>query len=254
MTVRDREHLRFYDKNVVKQGDPTLLAIEAAKTRSAHQISMELGCFRVPRVIEFDSAAGELVLEKIEGVTLNRLPNEVAYGKRRIHTGRRIGSVLATVHKQLSVSCDVIPLTESVAWDNESVTIHGDFSLHNVSLLPNGEIALFDWQTTRVHGGMATHGTYFFDVAWFMLNLFLIRCTGLRYSPSLPMASVARNFAQAYFEESGRPSTGFREYVGKVFGSTLSELRKGMTGRNRFYLACVAPFSTLFAARSTKFS
>ncbi len=255
MPPPNRPHLTFFDDVVVKTGPAVALRTEAAKTRSAFAIAERSGLFLVPNVIEFDDVQGRLVLERIPGVSVHRTMKSIAFGPCRLAFVDRIAKVLAIVHQELRIAPQhLVPLEGTVAWPNEPVVIHGDLSLHNVSLIDTGELAVFDWQTTKLYGGRATFGTYFFDVAWFMMNLFFIRIHGFRYSVSLPVTRLAQHFATSYFESSGRSRDGFEQYLRRSLSETFRVLRGTTTGRQRFYLECVIPFGRRFVSRSTQTS
>ena len=52
--------MEFIDGIARKKGDPSLLAVEAVKSRRVAEISKNCGLFYVPKVLNFDEKAGVL--------------------------------------------------------------------------------------------------------------------------------------------------------------------------------------------------
>lgn len=162
----------FRASSVVKRDDPWRIRIEVAKLRAAAQIGLESGLFTVPRVLVAESGADSYEMERIDGLVGIRRVD--ATHTRRLLLMERTGRALAAIHARLSLPVDMtIDLPKQVAGGEEgAVYLHGDFSGENVCVLASDDLVILDWQATPKLGGQATRGTPYFDLAWFIGNLY----------------------------------------------------------------------------------
>ncbi|MFQ6035803.1 MAG: hypothetical protein ACE5NM_08155, partial [Sedimentisphaerales bacterium] len=66
--------MEFIGNIAQKKASPSLLAIEATKTKLAGEIGKDSGLFYIPRVLNFDEDKGVLEFERLSGlVTLLQL-------------------------------------------------------------------------------------------------------------------------------------------------------------------------------------
>lgn len=226
------------------------MRIEAEKTARACQIARETGLFRVPTIQRFDEQESKIVFERIRGLTRRRMQYLLAYDvRKRVQIVENVGRCLAVIHDRLRLESEFkIVIDDAINWPNEQVFVHGDFDIQNVSCLPDNQIVIIDWQMTRHFGGEASYGTYYLDVAWFMMNLFFIRTRGLRYATSFPTTGLATRFARSYWQTSGRSAEDFGQYFKKFFAATIPAIRPN-NRRQRIYMSCLLPFLNRFIAR-----
>ena len=159
---------------VRKTGEPSLLAVEAAKASRAFEIGRNSGLFSVPKVIHFDDEAGALEFERLSDlVTL--LDLAVREDSRLPELLKQTGQALATVHKKLILPEDMkheLPLGW-MAPSGENVFIHGDFASINVCFHePSYELVLLDWSAAPLVGRTPTFGSRYFDILLFISSLF----------------------------------------------------------------------------------
>ena len=185
---------------VVKMGDPIRMRVEFEKTMRALEIGKVSGLFLVPRVIDFDASKGILVLERLRNIT--KIGTVLISG----HEGRllvdTIAASLAVIHDELHLPDDMhVSLPEELAFPGNDVILHGDFSVNNIfSTTERPGIVILDWQMTSMHGGNATYGTRYFDVVWFVNNLFSLLCRlNLAHRHARHASPTARRFINTYF-------------------------------------------------------
>ncbi len=232
VTKRQHGTIVFGEDTVTKTAAPHLMRIEIEKTQRALEISRRCGCFRVPRVLDFDEDAGVAVFERFHGIKAagtaihSRMHGELLAGI--------LATALAIIHRELQLPSDMVcPLPSELSSHGNDVFIHGDLSTENVCFDErDSSIVIFDWQMTGMHGGRATYGTRYFDVVWFINNL--IYRPRLRYLFGNPLASIMRKFIRTYFEEAAvrYDKDGFSHYVERFFrtkryfGRTCSSRRE----------------------------
>jgi tRNA A-37 threonylcarbamoyl transferase component Bud32 len=169
--------MEFVGNIARKTGEPTLLAVEATKTRLAHAIGKESGLFYVPKVLSFDAQAGVLELERIDGlVTIFELATRK--DARLYELLGRAGRALALVHEKL-VLPDEMKYEMPPEWIDDSgrnVFIHGDLAVCNLLFHEESDkVVILDWSAAPVLGRTPTYGSRLFDVAWFINSIFLCR-------------------------------------------------------------------------------
>ncbi|OGJ86678.1 MAG: hypothetical protein A2268_13305 [Candidatus Raymondbacteria bacterium RifOxyA12_full_50_37] len=156
---------------IIKRVDSAMLKQEVLKSNAARQIGLSSGLFYVPKVLDINELQGHIVFERILGFKSMR---ELGYEKKLSALYGKIGQSLSRIHHELSLDdTNKLCLPEELALDHNNVFIHGDFSLDNVGVNSStGEIVIIDWQMTKIHGGIATYGTRYYDIMWFVNNLF----------------------------------------------------------------------------------
>lgn len=158
--------------SIAKRDAPHGIRIEVAKLRAAAAIGEETGTFRVPRVLVAEPGADTFEMERIHGlVGIRRLRAPI---ERRLDLMDRAGRALAAIHDRLVLPDDLtIDLPLQVGGGDEGlVYLHGDFSGENVCVLGGDRLVILDWQSTPKLGALATRGTPYFDLAWFIGNLY----------------------------------------------------------------------------------
>jgi hypothetical protein len=220
---------------VTKFGDPALMRIEARKMVLAREIGMRTGRFRVPEIIDFDQATGKLVIERINGLTGFR---RVRWrGPELARRAEEAGLALAAVHAQLVLPPDMnVPIPEELDGPGPRVFLHGDYSAENVCVSDGGrgQLTIIDWSMTGMHGGYASSGTAYFDVVWFVNNLFSKPAYGYVGNPA--PGSLAKQFILAYFGDSSlHAGAEFDQYHRRFFDLKISSrmrtnswLRRGL--------------------------
>jgi len=182
---------------VVKRGAPTAIRVEAEKMSRAREIGRSCGLFLVPEVHEYDER-GVLVMERIrgiKGIRRARLPR-----LRMLALFELAGRSLAQVHKHLVLPEELrSPLPPALDQSGSQAFLHGDFSAENVCVTPDGTLVLIDWQMSPRYGSIETWGTRYFDVCWFIGNLF--RKPAYDYLLGVPTALAARTFLDGYQKE-----------------------------------------------------
>ncbi len=157
------------ENKVIKEGLPKLMKIEYEKTLQAFNIFNKSDFFCVPKILDYDQEKGRIVFERIENVLkVGRFQNLSIYG---IDTTAKIATGLANIHMNFNLPENLIePLPKELAdYDSQQVFIHGDFTGNNILFSPNdNKLYIIDWMMTKSHEGMATYGTAFWDIAWFL--------------------------------------------------------------------------------------
>ena len=157
-----------------KTGKPDTLAIEAAKTSKAFDIGNDCGLYYVPKVVNFDTKAGVLELERLNSlVTL--LDMAARKDHRIFELLKKAGQALATIHDKLVLPEQMkreLP-DEWLDSPNENVFIHGDFAGFNLCFdESSGRLVILDWNSAPLLGNAATYGSRFFDIIWFVIFIF----------------------------------------------------------------------------------
>jgi tRNA A-37 threonylcarbamoyl transferase component Bud32 len=231
-------------ERVIKFGPAEVLRIEAEKTRRAHAIGKGGGLFRVPRVLSFNPSRGELVLERLNGI--QPFQKAFSFGPRYRSSARLLGKSLAAVHARLTLPSGMkIPLPAELDGPGKKVFLHGDLSVYNVC---TGEkfppVVILDWQMTKVHGGEATYGTPFFDLIWFINNLFYR--PGLSHLNQNRVISVAEAFLEGYGDFN---QAELSVYAEKFFHYKLPSRVKNSAWRERFLLPLSHRLTRTFISR-----
>lgn len=223
------DNVEIRAEQVIKTGEPAALRIEAEKTRRAGTIGRDSRLFEAPEVLAFDQKAGILTFARVPDI---RGLRDVLRGKDG-HTElmSRLGRTLATIHERLQLPADMAgPLPQPYRLDEHEVFIHGDFSLGNIFLTQDDQLVIIDWQTTSKIGPTRTYGTRYYDVMWFVYNLFYRPLGREPYRLPIAGATLAEPFLKSYFQASagGLHSTAFTEYARQFLATqTARETRKG---------------------------
>jgi hypothetical protein len=185
---------------VTKTAAPDLLRVEVEKTSRAFVIGRDSGLFRVPEILDYDETRGQVVFERIQGIKpVIPIPNKF------VCIMEQVGRSLAAIHKMLSLPYDMaIPLPTELTVPGDEVFIHGDFNGSNVCFDKiSCSLVILDWQMTSRHGGIATFGSRYFDIIWF-INYVLWTPT-IRHFFRDPIDPIAKLFLPAYFREANIP-------------------------------------------------
>jgi aminoglycoside phosphotransferase (APT) family kinase protein len=217
--------MEFIGNIARKTGDPSLLAVEAAKTKKAGAIGRNSGLFYVPKVLNFNEQTGELDFERVRGLVTLR---EMAVRKDERLSGllRRTGEALATIHEHLALSDEMkheLP-HEWMDSSDENVFIHGDFTLRNVCFHePSGQLVILDWSAAPYLGRSGTYGSRFFDIIWFVNYIFLAVPRARLFNWDAP--NMADAFLSAYGghrpEMIGRLSRDFAPLMRRYYLKTV---------------------------------
>jgi aminoglycoside phosphotransferase (APT) family kinase protein len=144
---------------------------------------------------------------------------------------RAIGASLAMVHRDLVLPEGMkMPLPQEYRMACSEAFLHCDFGLANVRLTPgNGRPVIIDWQVSPRLGTQATYGTRFFDLMWFVYDLFYRPVGRSRYKMAVGAAPMAREFLSGYFSacDSGCDMTGFKEYTQRFIDAKSAARKEG---------------------------
>ena len=159
---------------VQKTGELHLLAVEAEKAKRAFEIGKNCGLFNVPKVAGFDTDAGLLKFERLEGlVTL--LDLAIKRDPRLLDLLKKTGRSLAVIHEQLILPDEMkheLP-PEWMDTAGQNVFIHGDFAPINVCFHKKSDsLVIIDWSAAPLIGRTPTFGSRYFDILWFVNCLF----------------------------------------------------------------------------------
>ncbi len=237
-----KTHVRFCNDVVIKSGPVDELRVEAAKTEQAYAIAQECGLFRVPLVKDLDETRGRIVFERITDI--QRITRQIAFGRDNEPLISRLGQCLAVIHQRLRLPADMmIPLVPTVTGPEPHVFLHGDFGLDNISISSRSQLVIFDWQTSRLHGGRATYGTCYFDLAWFLTNLFYLRSRGRDYLLCRSVSGLPNHFVDSYLKQmpSARHGERLGKYLDQVFRAMAAVRKRNFTRRRRFVLMLSLP-------------
>lgn len=221
--------INISERIVTKTDDPALIRVEIEKHRRAYDIGQQSGLFSVPRIVDYDLAAGVVRFEKLYG--LKGLKQMFAYNRSCDGLIRRLAMSLALVHKELSLPCDmVVPIAPEIRLPGKSeVFLHGDYSLWNVFLSQDNEtLVILDWQMTPHFGRVGSYGTRYFDLMWFVYGLF--NRPSHRFPMSLSAIPYGKLFINTYFESSDYTYDGeeCREYMIRLFEMRLARKKAGL--------------------------
>ena len=189
---------------VIKTNDPIRLGAEAEKTIRAFNVGKESGLFCVPRVLDYDSSKGILVLERLRNIRQLRSVLCGGWeGKSLVETIKTIGSSLAVIHSNMHIPEEMhVALPPELSFRGSDVVLHGDMSTKNIFITTDRPgIAILDWQMTLVHGGDATYGTRYFDAMWFTSNLIrLLSRLDHNHNHGKHAVPMAKMFIESYVE------------------------------------------------------
>mgnify|MGYP003985520731 CR=1 FL=1 len=210
---------------VVKTTTPELARIELKKMIMGRSISERCDLFRVPEVYDYDEKNGIIVLERIHGLRGIGRSND----SKNLYNNMIIkaGLSLATIHNHMSLPDDMkIIIDKDIDFSGNKIFMHGDFSVENVCTIDNspGALAIIDWQMTSMHEGKATYGTRYFDIAWFINNLFSKPI--YKYIFRHNVDDTAKLFIDAYFgacSDANCNVNEFSEYLRVFFHNKLQE-------------------------------
>jgi len=157
-----------------KNGEPGMLAIEAAKASKAYDIGKDCGLFYVPKIVNFDAQTGVLEFERLNGlVTL--LDMAARKDERLLELLKKAGQALAIIHEKLVLPREMkheLP-AEWTAYPDENVYIHGDFAGFNLCFDEiSGRLVILDWSSAPLLGRNITYGSRFFDIIWLVIFIF----------------------------------------------------------------------------------
>ncbi len=194
---KEHRDLEFRDNVVIKKTHPDLMKIEVAKMIKGREIGKKNGSFYVPDVYEYDEVNGVLIMERLKNI--HGVRNIDIKSKAYEEIIKKSGSALAEIHNELILPQSMTtPLNNELKYIGKEVYIHGDFSVENVCIFNDKEsLGIIDWQMTNRHGGASTFGTRYYDIAWFVNNLFSKPI--YRYSLGRNVSITATAFLDSYF-------------------------------------------------------
>lgn len=182
-----------------KCGQKDSIEVESLKMTLAHEIAERSMLFRVPQVI----STGERCIETSYLPGLVPFRRSLSDRDKRLLIANKAGAALAAIHANLKLpDAWKHELPEGLRGEcSDSVYIHGDFSGENVCVDQDGNIVILDWSMTPRFGGKSTYGTRYFDVCWFLCNLF--RRPVYEYAFLGSLSSLASAFLQGYEAHAG---------------------------------------------------
>jgi len=213
-----------------KTGESGTLAIEAAKASRAFDIGKDCGLFYVPKIVNFDAEAGVLEFEWLDGlVTL--LDMAALKDNRLFELLKKAGQALAAIHEKLILPEQMkheLP-DEWMACPGENVFIHGDFAGFNLCFDKTaGRLVILDWNSAPLLGKVATYGSRFFDIIWFVI--FIFYGAPRRCLFNWDAAAMADAFLAGYAEHCPeiiqRLSGDFRQLMRRYYHKTVWYLAK----------------------------
>lgn len=213
-----------------KTGEPDILAIEEAKASRAFDIGKECGLFYVPKVVNFDAKAGVLEFERLDGlVTL--LDMAARKDERLLELLKRAGQALAAIHEKLVLPEQMkhkLP-TEWMACPDENVFIHGDFAGFNLCFDElSGRLVILDWNSAPLLKNVATYGSRFFDIVWFVIFIFYgapRRCL-FNWNAQDMVNTFLSGYAESHPEIIQRLSIDFEPLMRRYYRKTIWYLAK----------------------------
>jgi hypothetical protein len=224
-----KSHITISDDIVIKTGEPKAMLIEVEKTLKAREIAEGCGLFTVPKVLDFDESAGQAKFEFIPD--LLNIRDVVASEESSKPLMRTIGASLAVIHKNLTLPEEMkLPLPQDYRCEGFEAFLHCDFGLANVRINSDGQrIVIIDWQISPRLGAPATYGTRFFDLMWFIYDLFYRPVGRKRYAMAVPAEPMAREFLNGYFETSdcGCDQALFKEYTRRFIDAKKTARKHG---------------------------
>jgi tRNA A-37 threonylcarbamoyl transferase component Bud32 len=221
---------------VIKTASPELMRVEVEKTRRAHKIAEDCGLFRVPEVLDYDEVRGIAVFERLNGIV--PICDAVSWGEEYNMVADKLGKTLAIIHRKLILPSDmIVHLPTSLQFSGNEVFLHGDLSVYNVLIDDSmRKITIIDWQMTNVFGGAATYGTRYFDLVFFIANLYNRPTT--QYLFNDPVLPVATKLLEAYFKEAAVEYEGdkFSFYAQNYFSLVKLLLNRNAEWHRRLLL------------------
>lgn len=213
-----------------KTGEPDSLAIEVAKTSKAFDIGKDCRLFYVPKVVNFDAKAGVLELERLHGmVTL--LDMAARKDHRLFELLKKVGQALAAIHEKLVLPEEMkhkLP-TQWMASPGDNVFIHGDFAGFNLCYDESSDrLVILDWSSAPLLGNVATYGSRFFDIIWFVIFLFYgapRRCL-LNWDATAMANAFLAGYAERHPEIIQRLSFDFKPLMRRYYCKTVWYLAK----------------------------
>jgi len=230
-----KSRILFGKDTVTKISTPEDMRVEVEKTTRAYDIGKNCGLFSVPKVLDFNESKGVAVFERIS--TMVPVANIMNYTGRHSIIFELIGKALAVIHKELVLPEDMtIELPGEFRLPGTDVYLHGDFNGVNVCALTNKlSIVILDWQMTSRHGGLATYGSRYFDLIWF-INYFLWT-PKIKYLITDPVKPIAKVFLASYFKETEfRYDTKILTEYSRTFFKTKFQDRKNNTSFSKRFL------------------
>jgi hypothetical protein len=215
---------------VRKTGEPAVLAIEAAKASRAFEIGKDYGLFYVPKVVNFDAKAGVLEFERLDGL-VKLFDMAARKDPRLFELLKNAGRALSVIHEKLVLPENMkheLP-AEWIACSGENVFIHGDFAGFNLCFDESaGRLVILDWSSAPLLGNIATYGSRFFDLIWFVIFLFYgapRRCLFNWDAPAMADAFLA-GYAERRPEIFQRLSGDFKPLMRRYYRKTVWYLAK----------------------------
>jgi aminoglycoside phosphotransferase (APT) family kinase protein len=213
-----------------KTGEPDTLAIEVAKASRAFDIAQDSGLFYVPKVVNFDSKTGVLEFERLNGlVTL--LDMAACKDSRLFELLRKAGQALSVIHEKLTLPENMkheLP-AEWMTCPGENVFIHGDFAGFNLCFDESaGRLVILDWSSAPFIGNIATYGSRFFDVIWFVIFIFYgapRRCL-FNWDAQVMADAFLAGYAERHPDIFLRLSVDFKPLMRRYYRKTVWYLAK----------------------------
>lgn len=232
------EAIRICGNVVIKTGTPELMRIEVEKTRRAYEISKQCRLFQVPEVLDYDEPAGTAKFEFLRDI--QTLREVIAAGIPIDSLIQKLGHSLAVIHRELTLPIDMrIPLQKDFCLPGSEVFLHGDLGLRNVCVnAKDSQVVILDWRTTVKLGEYATYGSRYYDLMWFVYNLFYRPIGRSRYDALLPAAPLGEVFLRAYFSKTDYDydRQEFVCYMKRFLDVKLSARKKGGHFKRRLLL------------------
>ena len=215
---------------IIKTGEPDILAIEAAKASKAFDIGKDCGLFYVPKVVNFDAKTGVLEFERLDGlVTL--LDLAAHKDEQLLELLNKTGQALAAIHEKLVLPEQMkhkLP-AEWMARPADNVFIHGDFAGFNLCFDESAsQLVILDWSSAPLLGNVATYGSRFFDIIWFVIFIFYgapRSCLFNWDAPAMANAFLA-GYAERHPEIFQRLSGDFKPLMRRYYRKTVWYLAK----------------------------
>lgn len=150
------------------------IKIELMKTKQATHIAEETGLFYVPKVLSFDVEKGLLEIEHLKRLrTLEELA--ICNDDRLPNLIEKLGRALVAIHNNLTLPSELkinLP-DEWMSPNGDNVFIHGDLTMCNVCIHePTERLVIVDWSSAPIFDMVATFGTRYFDIIWFISHIF----------------------------------------------------------------------------------
>lgn len=236
-----KANLCAQEHTIQKSDAPERMRIEVEKTILAYEIGQSTGLFRVPRVLDYDERHGVAVFERLEH--LESVRRRLTFASDYCELAERMGRSLAAIHDRLELPEPMsIPLPSELQCDGNTVFLHGDFSFNNVCIDgESDEIVILDWQMTKIHGGESTYGTRYFDMAWFLSNLFNRRLYHCPFGNST--AEIATLFLRSYMQASCAELDiwDYRKYL-EQFVTDMTRRRRKQWSFSRKVMLAASPY------------